>query len=90
MHYPYKQSADAFAIQTQALASFQAPIRIEDVHCPISMLTGANDVLMSPAMLERFCAEHPQIRHTIISDAAHAIHWENSDEVATFVLNALT
>ncbi len=87
--YPFKQDRDAFVIQANALASFQEPINLKNIRCPVSMLTGANDVLMTADMLREFCQQHAQINYKIIDGAAHALHWERGDEVADFILSSL-
>lgn len=55
--YPHKQNSVSFTSQALALESFLQPIDTDAVHCPVSLLTGANDLLMTPALLQAFCAD---------------------------------
>ena len=88
MAYPYKQDSVSFAIQARALESFVAPIDTSAVRCPVSLLTGANDLLMTPALLQGFCAEY-DYPFAIIPDAAHALHWEQTESFVAYVVNEL-
>ncbi|MFK8081976.1 MAG: alpha/beta fold hydrolase [Granulosicoccus sp.] len=86
--YPHKQSCLAFTRQTDALETFLTPVHPSDIQCRISLLTGANDVLMTPAALRSFCSEH-QYPFTVIPDAAHALHWEQPQAFTEYVLGEL-
>lgn len=87
--YPYKQSAIAFAFQVKALRSFTAMPNIQAISCPITLLTGRHDVLMTPHMLNHFVQDKPHIHSAIIEGAAHSLHWEQTDEFVRQVLKAL-
>ena len=86
--YAHKQDSVSFANQAQALESFTTPIDTTAVRCPVSLLTGANDLLMTPALLQAFCAEH-DYPFAIIPDAAHALHWEQTELFVAYVVNEL-
>ena len=86
--YPHKQDSASFAIQARALESFAAPIDTRTLSCPVSLLTGANDLLMTPALLQAFCAEQ-NYPFTIIPEAAHALHWEQTESFVAYVVNQL-
>jgi aminoacrylate hydrolase len=86
--YPYKQDQHSFATQVSGLASFIEPLNLDAIQCPVSLITGANDLLMTKALLQSFCQEH-EYRFTILPDAAHALHWEQTDAFARYVLNEL-
>ncbi|MFK7856082.1 MAG: alpha/beta fold hydrolase [Granulosicoccus sp.] len=87
--YTYKQSKEAFAEQVNGLRSFLPELDLSRVVCPVTMITGNNDVLMTPDMLNRFEAEHLQVRVHLIANAAHALHWEQPDAFLSVVLEAL-
>ena len=89
LSYANKQSLEAFAAQGEALSSFVTPVDISAISCPVSLLTGANDVLMTPAQLEAFGNEHA-IPVSVLPDAAHALHWENTQGFVQFVITQLT
>lgn len=86
--YPYKQNAQAFSMQAAALESFLEPPEPETIQCKVSLVTGANDLLMTPAALERF-AEKQGYPHSIIDEAAHALHWEQTQKFTDYVLGEL-
>lgn len=89
VNYPHKQTAEAFAQQVEALASFAEPLVLDNIDCPVTMLTGSDDILMTPAMQKQFCSSRPQITQTVIAGAAHALHWEQSQMVADYLLAAI-
>lgn len=88
MSYPHKQDSEAFTTQAMALESFLHPINPGTVHCPVSLVTGANDLLMTPALMQAFCAEY-EYNYQVIPNAAHALHWEQTDAFVAYVLNKL-
>ena len=88
MNYPYKQSRTSFDTQVSALATFMSPINLDAVQCPVSLITGANDLLMTPALLQSFCAEHDH-PFAVLPDAAHALHWEQADSFTQYVITEL-
>jgi len=85
MAYEHKQSAAAFKAQAQALSTFLDPIDLSRVTCKVSMLTGSNDLLMTPDLMRAFCNQHG-FAYTVIDDGAHALHWEKTREVAEFIV----
>lgn len=86
--YPHKQNSVSFTAQALALESFIEPIDTSALHCPVSLLTGANDLLMTPALLQTFCAKH-DYPFAIVPDAAHALHWEQTESFVAYVINEL-
>lgn len=86
--YTHKQDRVSFTTQALALESFLQPIDTSAVRCPVSLLTGANDLLMTPALLQEFCAEH-DYPFAIVPDAAHALHWEQTELFVNYVVNEL-
>lgn len=89
MNYPFKQSLAAFSQQVDALDSFLSPPPLERIDCPVTLMTGSHDALMTPRMLQAFAEVHPQIQTAIVENAAHALHWEQPEEFVRIVLNSL-
>lgn len=88
MAYPHKQDCQSFTKQAAALKTFLTPIDPFTIQCPVSLVTGANDVLMTPALLQAFCEEQ-NYPCAIIPDAAHALHWEQPEAFVQYVLAEL-
>ena len=88
MAYAYKQGRDSFVMQANALQTFMSPLDLDLVQCPVSLITGANDLLMTPALLQTFCAENNN-PFTVLADAAHALHWEQPDAFVRYVIKEL-
>jgi len=88
MSYPYKQDGESFTTQAMALESYLHPINPGTVHCPVSLVTGANDLLMTPALMQAFCEEHGY-QCKVIPNAAHALHWEQTDAFLVYVIKRL-
>jgi len=88
MSYEHKQSVLAFQTQAAALNSFLEPIELDAVRCPVSLVTGSNDLLMTPDLMKLFCDEQGY-PFSIIPDAAHALHWEQTQAFVEFVTGEL-
>ena len=88
MAYACKQGRDSFVMQANALNTFTSPLNLDLVQCPVSLVTGANDLLMTPALLQTFCAEN-DYPFTELPDAAHALHWEQTDAFIRYVISEL-
>ncbi len=94
MSYPHKQSAQAFAEQVHGLSSFLSAPDLSALSCPVTMLTGRHDILMTPTMLTQYARELSAtnaciIDTCIIEDAAHALHWEQPQAFVDCVLQAI-
>lgn len=88
--YEHKQTRSAFLQQCKALTSYLEPVALPNTLPFASMaLTGANDKLFTPEDMRAKYATHPQVRLSVIENAAHSVHWENPDafvsEVRTFL-----
>lgn len=88
--YPYKQNRESFTTQVAALESFLQPLPLQDIRCPITMMTGSHDVLMTPRMLTDFASQHPEVSVHIVEQAAHALHWEQPTAMARIIEQALS
>jgi len=89
MQYPYKQGAEAFAEQVKGLMSFLAMPDITAITCDITMITGSHDILTTPSMMNQYAADIPKTTTHVIEDAAHALHWEQTEKFVECVLSAL-
>ncbi|MGQ7845465.1 alpha/beta fold hydrolase [Granulosicoccus sp. 3-233] len=88
--YPYKQNLTAFGQQVDALPSFLPPLPLAQRRCPVTLLTGSQDMLMTPQMLFDFRQQHPDVTVQIVDGAAHALHWEQAGRVLAIVEDALS
>lgn len=88
MSYPHKQAYSAFSAQAAALETFMPPVDMDNMSCRVSLVTGENDLLMTPALLKTFCATHG-FSYTIIPDAAHALHWEQTEAFVQYIIGEL-
>ena len=89
MNYPFKQNAESFARQVAGLDSFIEPPELSAIRCNVTLITGSHDVLATPAMIEEFAANKPFVETNIISNAAHALHWEQPEQFINCVKSAL-
>lgn len=88
-NYPYKQNKAAFAQQVQGLASFADSLMLKAVSCPIHLIAGQQDVLLSPQIMQDFASQHASLPVHIIDNAAHAIHWEQTEPFVDLLLSLL-
>lgn len=88
--YPHKQNLAAFSQQVDALESFLPEPPLSQLRCPVTMLTGSHDVLMTPQMQADFQREHPAITAHVVDGAAHALHWEQPGRVLAIVEESLS
>ncbi len=96
--YPHRQSTEALAAQSLALSSFIETPAIDQVSCPVLSITGEQDVLMPPSMLAKRMNSitapgslpGSQVQHAIVSNAAHALHWEQPEQVTRNIIDFLT
>ena len=89
MNYPCKQGLSAFSRQVDALESFLPPLPLEQVSCPVTLMTGSHDMLLTPRTLHTFGEAHPHMPTHIVEDAAHALHWEQPEAFVRIVRGAL-
>jgi len=95
--YEHKQHADSFAMQVAGLHSFADPMNFDatqsklegKVEYKVTSITGENDILMTPALLQQHCPEFARADCHVIAKAAHAIHWEQPKEFCNLVIKSL-
>jgi len=88
IHYPFKQGAEAFSTQSKGLHSFLTSPDLNAITCDVTMITGSHDILATPSMIKHFAADFRATTH-IINDAAHALHWEQTEAFIACVLKTL-
>ncbi len=78
--YKHKQPRSAFLQQCAALTSYLEPIALPTTLPFACMaLTGANDKMFTPEDMRAKYATHPEIKLSVIENAAHSVHWENPE-----------
>jgi len=87
--YTYKQNTESFAQQVAGLDTFLDAPDISKVICPVTIMTGSHDVLATPLMFEQFKSDNDSIDMHIIENAAHALHWEQTEQVVRYLVNVL-
>ena len=82
--YPYAQSIDAMEHQLRALDGYD-PGSVS-IRCPVQALLGSDDLLIQEQKARQALAVIPGIHVHRIEDAAHAIHWDQPQQVARHIL----
>jgi pimeloyl-ACP methyl ester carboxylesterase len=86
--YPHRQSPGDFARQVAALGR-AAPVDLSKVQCDVLAISGDLDLLAPPGAVEGYHVKLPRFTHTRIPFAAHSLHWEAPQSVATEILRFL-
>jgi pimeloyl-ACP methyl ester carboxylesterase len=79
--YPFRQSPGDFARQVAAIDRGRR-LDLGLVRAPVLAVAGELDLLAPPKAVIAGHAGIPDVRHMIIADAAHSIHWEKPVETA--------
>lgn len=82
--YPYLQSSKNFAAQVNALASIK-PIEISGISAPTLSLIGEQDRMVKPHRTRESLNDLENITFKTLPNAAHSIHWDAPQEVATVI-----
>lgn len=78
--YKYKQHRSAFLQQCAALTSYLEPVALpKTLPFACMALTGANDKMFTPEDMRAKYATHPEVKLSVIENAAHSVHWENPE-----------
>lgn len=86
--YPYRQSPGDFARQVAAIAR-GAAVNLATVTQPVLALAAADDLLAPPAAVRALHASIGNVRHELLTGAAHSMHWEQPAAVARVVVDFL-
>lgn len=80
--YPHAQTADAMALQIEALRSFRPETRPESLKCPVQTLLAGQDLIIPPDAARKSFDKIPDVEHHLFEDAGHSIVWDAPDWVA--------
>lgn len=80
--YPHAQTADAMALQIDALRNFRPETRPSDVKCPVQSLLAGQDLIIPPDAAQKSFGSIPDVQHHRIEDSGHSIVWDAPDWVA--------
>lgn len=80
--YPYAQTAQAMALQIDALRSFRPQIRPVDLTCPVQTLMAADDILIPPDLAIKSFEAIPDVQQHMVENSGHSIVWDAPDAVA--------
>ena len=86
---PYRQSKIAFANQVKAIEKFNCVEELLHIKTETMVLCGKEDILFPPEETIKVLQAIPNVRFSIIENAAHSIHIENPKEFTDCVLNFL-
>jgi len=89
VQYPYPQSAIAFKKQVEALKSFDCFGRCSAITARTLVIGGEKDILFPPDVSAALAQAIPGATLSIIEDAAHSIHMEQSKAFTDRVLDFL-
>ncbi len=82
--YEFRQSPGDFARQIAAIDSY-TPLDFGTIKCEVLAISGDLDLLSPPGSVEGLHVRIPQLTHETIPNAAHSLHWEAPQSVATAI-----
>ena len=82
--YPYRQSPGDFARQVAA-SHLDSGVDFSAIRCPVLAVSAELDLLASPEQVRAMHAAIADVRHQIVTGAAHSVHWEKPAETATAI-----
>jgi len=85
--YPYLPTPENFARQAELIAAFDSSMRLAAVKAPCLVLSGAQDVLITPPETIRLAEKIPGARFESIAGVGHVPHGEAPDLFAAAVEN---
>jgi len=89
LSYPYPQTLDGFRGQVKALKGFDALKRIGNIMHQTLILSGSEDILITPDESKRLVGIGGATKFKIIEHAAHSIHAEKPEAFSEAVINFL-
>jgi pimeloyl-ACP methyl ester carboxylesterase len=87
--YPHAQTADAMALQIEALRSFRPQTNVAELGCPIFVAYAGQDLLIPPDVARAGFQAIPDLTEVTIEDAGHSIVWDAPEELAGHMRNFL-
>ena len=79
LSYPYPQTLEGFKSQVDAISSFYAVDRIENIRHNTLIMSGKEDILITPDESRSLLEISGPTVFKIIENAAHSIHAENPE-----------
>lgn len=89
LNYPYPQTLEGFKQQANAITSFDARSRIQNIKNSCLVLSGAEDILFPPGESKQLLKLGGKTEFKIIEGAAHSIHAEKPKEFSEAVIGFL-
>ena len=80
--YPYAQTADAMALQIEALRSFRPQCDPAGLKCPVFVAYAGQDILIPPEVARAGFQVIPDLTEVTIENAGHSIVWDAPKELA--------
>jgi pimeloyl-ACP methyl ester carboxylesterase len=87
---PYPTPSTTFARQAEACIGHDTLERLPQISAPTLALVGDRDIFTPPKFSEQLAEGIPDAVLKIIDGAAHAAHWEKSDEVNEQIITYLS
>lgn len=87
--YPYRQSVEHMRQQLDALQTFDASSLPARIKAPALILAGEQDLMFSPATIEKDLSGIAGKRFEILPGAAHSLHWDKPAAFAAAVTGFL-
>jgi pimeloyl-ACP methyl ester carboxylesterase len=85
--YPFGQTADAMALQIEALRDYRPRTKPNDATCSVQALHAADDILIPIEPAQKSFAAITGIRQHVIADSGHSIVWDQPAAVADHILS---
>jgi aminoacrylate hydrolase len=82
--YPFRQSPENFSAQVAAVLAHEPPA-LGLIRCPVLAVAAERDILVPPAAVRAVHEAIPDCRFEFIPGAAHSVHWEQPEAVATAI-----
>ena len=65
------------------------PVNLSSITCEVLAVSAELDLLSPPGLVAALHAPVPRVQYQTIPNAAHSIHWEKPDEVASAIVEFL-
>ena len=89
LEYPYQQTLAGFKGQLEACIGFNSTERLKDIWHETLVLSGEDDILITPKESEILRAKISNSKTSIVSGAGHTPHVENREEFSKKILDFL-
>jgi 3-oxoadipate enol-lactonase len=89
LDYPYQQTLTGFKGQLEACIGFKSTERLKSIRHETLVLSGEDDILITPKESEMLRDKIPNSKTSIVSGAGHTPHVENREEFSKKILGFL-